>query len=85
MKLLLVEWLDSSSGRGWQTLDDVKKNAADPLFCRSVGWLVERNRKQITIASSLSGEKNPGIRINASGDISIPLKCVVRVKVIDAR
>ena len=38
MKLVLVEWLDSHAGRGWQDFERIEE-AAEPLHCRSVGWL----------------------------------------------
>jgi hypothetical protein len=84
MKLVLVEWMDSSSFNGWNSLEYIRDQSREPLFCRSVGWLVDRNRKTITLAASLSGEKNPGVRVKGSGDISIPMKCVVRVKEVKA-
>jgi hypothetical protein len=79
MKLLIVEWEDSSSFDGWNSLEYLREQNGMALLCRSVGWLVGRNSKTITLAGSLSGEKNPGCRVKGSGDISIPVKCVTRI------
>ena len=43
MRLVLVEWLDSHAGRGWQDLDRLER-AAEPLYCRSVGWVIRENK-----------------------------------------
>ena len=59
-KLVLIEWVDSHSGRGWQSLDELK-DKAEPLYCRSVGWLVKETRDCKVIVPHISGEKNGDI------------------------
>lgn len=54
-KLLLVEWLDAHSGRGWQTVDRIEE-AAEPLYCRSVGWLFAEREDCIVVAPLLTGD-----------------------------
>jgi len=56
MKLFLIEWVDSHSGRGWQNLDTIEE-VCELLHCRSVGWLVKETKNCMTIVSSISGEK----------------------------
>ena len=53
-KLVLVEWTDSHSGNGWQPLDEIA-NAAEPVYCRSVGWLVSRRNGTTGIRSYIPG------------------------------
>lgn len=79
MRLLLVEWVDSHSKRGWNALDEVAEDCKT-LPCRSVGWEVARRNGCIMLASSVSGGGN--VREFVSGDICIPMKCVVRIKVL---
>lgn len=49
MKIIAVEWVDSSSMSGW-----VKRNelCCDSLIITSVGYLIEENDDNIVITSS---------------------------------
>ncbi len=55
MKLVLVEWLDSHSGQGWQRLDAIRESTHS-VHCRSVGWLVSESGGYKTIVPHISGE-----------------------------
>ena len=55
MKLVLIEWLDSHSGRGWQDMDDLTDNC-QPLHCRSVGWLVSEENECKMLVPHLAGD-----------------------------
>lgn len=77
--LVLVEWIDSHGGNGWQPLDELSA-AAEPLRCRSVGWLLSRRNGMTVLASHISGEANENIRLFGKGDIAIPDKCITRRK-----
>ncbi len=81
MKLVLVEWLDSHAGRGWQDIDCLRK-AAEPLHCRSVGWLLEDRKDCKVLVPHLSGEKNGGIVLQGSGDLTIPSKAITKMTVL---
>ena len=74
MRLVVIHWEDSHSGRGWRKLDEISEDCA-PLKCRSVGWLIAERNGLVTIASSLSGE-GQGLVVCGSGDISIPRKSI---------
>lgn len=76
-KLLLVEWMDSHSGDGWQPLDAIER-AAGPVYCRTVGWLVSEKNGTLVLVSSISGEKNENTRLYGSGDMAIPKKAITR-------
>ncbi len=78
-RLVLVEWIDSHAGPGgWQALDELERNA-EPLHCRSVGWLVSSANGMKVLASSISGERNENLRLFARGDIAIPDKAIVKI------
>lgn len=81
MKLVLVEWTDSHSGRGWQTVDELKR-AAEPLYCRSVGWLVLERKDCRVIVPHIAGEKNGNVILQGRGDLTIPTKATVKVTVL---
>ena len=57
MKLALIESLDSHFGRGWQDFDRLGQ-AAEPLDCRSVGWVVRKNKDCNVLVPHIAGEKN---------------------------
>ena len=81
MKLVLVEWLDSHSGDGWQRLADIEANG-ESVRCRSVGWLVSDGGGRKVIVPHISGEENRGTIPYGRGDISIPDKSIVKMRVL---
>ena len=78
MKLVLVEWVDSHSGRGWRTLDELKDECR-PLVCRSVGWLVKRANRQVLLVASLNSENEKDLLTNGCSDTVIPTSCITRM------
>ena len=82
MKLVLIEWLDSHSGaRRWQPLREIVRNA-EPVICRSVGWLVHDSKRCKVIVPHISGEKNEGVIPYGDGDLSIPAKAIIKTTVL---
>jgi len=81
MKLVLIEWLDAHSGRGWQTLEQLE-NAAEPLYCKSVGWLVSERPDCKVIVPHVSGEKNGTTVLSGCGDLTIPNKSILKLTVL---
>jgi hypothetical protein len=77
-RLVLVEWVDSHSGTGWQPLDEIA-DAANPVFCRSVGWIVSESNGMKVLVPHISGERNENLRLFGNGDIAIPDKAIVKV------
>ena len=76
-KLVLVEWTDSHSGDGWQPLDEIAA-ASEPVYCRSVGWLVSKTSDTTVLVSNISGERNGNLRLFGRGDIAIPNNAIVK-------
>lgn len=79
--LVLVEWLDAHAGRGWQTADQIR-SAAEPLYCRSVGWLVSETADCKVVVPHISGERDGVEFLTGSGDLTIPAKAIVRFRVL---
>ena len=79
LNLVLVEWLDSHSGKGWQPLSDIARNG-DSVHCRSVGWLVSKTKTHVVIVPHLSGEAD-GVPYGC-GDLSIPKAAIIKMRVI---
>jgi hypothetical protein len=81
MKLVLIEWLDSHSGRGWQDIERLEQ-AAKPLYCRSVGWLISDKKDCKVIVPHIAGEKNGEIMLQGSGDLTIPTTAIAKITVL---
>jgi hypothetical protein len=82
-KLVLIEWIDSHSGSGWRPLDEIA-DAAEPVYCRSVGWLVSDDNGTKVLVANLSGERNGNLRVFGNGDIAIPNRSIVKLSVLRA-
>jgi len=81
MKLVLIEWVDSHAGRGWQDIEAVER-AAVPLYCRSVGWLARETKTCKVIVPHISGEKNGNSVLQGCGDLTIPTAAIEKVTVL---
>jgi len=81
MKLVLIEWLDSHSGRGWQDVERLER-AAEPLHCRSVGWLLVDGKNCKVIVPHISGEKNGNTILQGCGDLTIPTAAITKLTVL---
>ena len=81
MKLVLVDWLDSHQSRGWQDVERIEE-AAEPLYCRSVGWLVAENPDCKVLVPHVSGERNGTVLLQGCGDMTIPNKAIIKMRVL---
>lgn len=70
--LMLIEWEDSHHRSGWVT----DQPSLHPLICQSVGWLISETGTATTLALSVTLEDEP----QRCGEITIPKRCVRRVK-----
>lgn len=74
MKIVIIEWLDANAADGWTNM---KKARSHPLAeCFSVGYIVRRNFRQITLAQSISSDKGD----TCDALISIPTSCIKSIK-----
>lgn len=76
--LVIVEWLDSHAGKGWQSKEQLD-SAAQIVVCKSVGFLYHRDRICTVIVPHLSdvSEESFGFGL---GDMSIPAKAILRIR-----
>lgn len=84
MKLVLIEWLDAHSGRGWQPFEQLER-AAEPLYCRSVGWLISERKDCKVIVPHIAGEKNGDAMLLGCGDLTIPTRAIVKLVILKRR
>lgn len=84
MKIVLIDGVDSHSGRGWQNVEQIER-VAEPLYCRSVGWLVSEEHKCKVIVPHIGGEKNGEVFLQGCGDITIPIASILKIKVLQRK
>lgn len=58
------------------------ENAAEPLYCKSVGWLVSERPDCKVIVPHVSGERNGTTALTGCGDLTIPSQAIVRFTVL---
>lgn len=67
-----VDWTDSSSVGRWKSREEYL--AYDPLMCRSVGYLLVKDKRKVTLLQSLAEH----------GDMAdatvIPRACITRMR-----
>jgi hypothetical protein len=73
VQLVLVEWLDSRRSEGWTCLEDLLSNLA-ATHCKSVGWIIARDRSSLTIAGHLADDPE-----QCCGDMTIPAKAIIKI------
>ena len=75
LHVVLAEWEDSVQvDSSWQWLDEA--DYPPIVICRSVGWLLHRDERQLTLAVSIGGKES---REQVSGVITIPARAVVKI------
>lgn len=80
-KLVLVEWLDSHAGKGWQTVEQLEC-ASEPLYCRSVGWLFSESKDCKVIVPHVAGDRGNGLTLQGCGELSIPKRAILKTTVL---
>lgn len=76
--LLEVYWDDAVSQHGWRKFEEIDTKAE---ACVSVGWLVSRDAKAITLASTTGADIETLGDIN--GTITLPIGMVTGFRVLD--
>ena len=73
MKLLIVDWYDTESKPEWTEKDDTKKWGNKYCEIRSVGFLIDDNKKCLVLCAMYND--------NDFGDIhKIPKGCIKKIK-----
>jgi len=73
-KKVEVEWRDSASRGGWQSVEEERgRCAVGPI--RSLGYLLTSNKKVVQITQSMSGMTG-----DVADTITIPRENVIRIK-----
>ena len=56
--------------------------AAEPLYCRSVGWLLSDTKTCKVIVPHFGGERDGDEMMQGCGDLVIPTKAIVKMTVL---
>lgn len=76
-QLVKIEWKDSSQPiAAWQHLSDLAENK--PIHCFSVGFLLQNDVEMKVLAPNMA-DIHCDLNIQASGIITIPSSCVVKI------
>lgn len=82
LKLVLVDWIDSHSGRGWRSIEEIDRGA-EPLLCRSVGWISKETDEVVMLVPHIAGEGQcVEIILQGCGEICIPKGCVRKMVIL---
>ena len=75
MRILEVTWVDSCSNtRAWLSEDEARDWGTDGLLCVTVGHLLQRNRRGITLVMGFAAN------CSVSGAWFIPAGCIRKVR-----
>lgn len=80
-ELVLIEWWDTHSGRGWNPLDEIEETCK-PLLVKSVGWVICEENNCVLLVPHLAGEQNDGIKVLGHGDLVIPIRSIEKTTVL---
>lgn len=78
--LVLIEWEDSMRPQPAWTHLAALRDAPAPTLCASVGWLLHDTKRVKVLAPNMGGIEGAGDNAQASGMMTIPTRCVLRVK-----
>lgn len=74
---VFIEWEDSyGCSSDWQNLP--VGGTSETMICRSVGWILRRSRRNVTIVPHMAQNERLGVD-QGCGDMVIPLAAIVRV------
>jgi len=76
-ELVIVNWVDPSSCRGWQKISDLEESG--PMVCWSVGWILRKNKEILILVSHIAGEIDDKCETIGTGDMAIPRKSVISI------
>lgn len=76
-KLVMITWHDAMSDHaGWKKIDKVSKQ--QPPVARTVGWVIKRTRRAVTLVSSIVDDE-------CDGDVVIPTGMIIREQELEIK
>ncbi|MEM7676986.1 MAG: hypothetical protein AAF449_13360 [Myxococcota bacterium] len=77
MQLVAIKWVDSHSPSLNAWIDESEIDHS-PQIIRTVGWVINKNRTSITVASQITGKGSSQV----AGVITIPKCCIKKQREI---
>lgn len=72
MEFVYIKWLDSKSASNeWEYLEEIE--SLKPVFCESIGFLIESNEEYKTLASTIS-------ETQILGRLTIPMQSILKIR-----
>lgn len=81
MKLAIVEWIDAWACSRWQ---EIPKTDLATVACRSVGWIVRRDKHQILLAGTY-GAHGSGEEPDINQMMAIPLGFIKKITYVGSK
>jgi hypothetical protein len=78
-KWVIVEWEDITHHTGWRDMAGSRTKAV-PSLCRSIGAVIRKDDKQLSIVQTLSENDPHGDDV--LGILAIPIGCVRKITVL---
>ncbi len=72
-KLVEIEWIDSSTGAGWISTEDIN---VEPVQCVTVGFIIRETKTAVMVAASLGIWS--GVVDQACDPITIPKVAITK-------
>jgi len=69
MKIVVVEWADSTTSTGWENDPDLEL-----CICETVGYLAKKTREKVVLIQSISDGNN------VDNKFAIPRGCIKSIK-----
>ena len=82
MKLVVVDWIDAASLTGWKDRDAVEDAMGDTYHCRTLGWIVAEDGKQIALAPTIQLSDDATEAIKAADTMMIPKAAITKRRII---
>ena len=73
MKKVYIEWYDAYTLDPWNTIKEAIELTDRGMLCKSIGWILDRNKKRIIITHTI----NPTHTMNV---LHIPMKSIKLIK-----
>jgi hypothetical protein len=73
MKKIYIEWYDAYTKDGWERTDEAKEICEPLMLCKSIGFLLNEDKDQITICHTYNPQMTMGM-------LHIPKGTIKRIK-----
>ena len=73
MKKVYIEWYDAYTLDSWTLLNEAIELTDRKYLCKTLGWVLSKNKKRIIISHTINPNQTMGI-------LHIPTGCIKKIK-----